>query len=84
MGLTTRYLHRVAKGKLATFEGSEAIQNTAKRGMESSQVEFILGDISDTLPRYLSENNQVDFALVDSSHTYQKNHRIYRFTDEAL
>lgn len=78
MGLTTRYLQRVTNKKLATFEGSEAIQNIAKRGMESSQVEFILGDITETLPQYLSENNQVDFALLDSSHTYQKT---IEFTD---
>lgn len=79
VGLTSNYLSRVTNHSLATFEGSEAIQKIAKKGIDGSQIEFILGEISETLPEYLSKHNHpVDFALVDASHSYQKT---IEFTD---
>lgn len=69
-GITTRYLSQKTNGTLYTFEGSEEIQNVAIPSSEYTNVEFILGDISETLPRILSKIETVDFTLLDANHTY--------------
>ncbi|MHA7129986.1 O-methyltransferase [Algoriphagus namhaensis] len=70
MGISTRYLARVTKGRLYTFEGSSEIQRVAMSGTENSPISFILGDFEDTLPKFLKENSSIDFALIDANHTF--------------
>ncbi|NVJ84774.1 MAG: class I SAM-dependent methyltransferase [Algoriphagus sp.] len=71
MGISTRYLSKVTKGKLTTFEGSPSIQEVAMTDFESSNTTFILGKIQEKLPIFLRENSPIDFALIDATHTYQ-------------
>lgn len=71
MGISTRYLASVCKGKVYSFEGSEEIQKIAMEESEKLPVEFILGKITDTLPRLLSTVTNIDFALIDANHTYE-------------
>lgn len=70
MGITTRYIASVTKGKLYTFEGSEEILQIARSTPSPSNTTYILGDISAKLPEMLSTIEQVDFALIDANHTY--------------
>lgn len=70
MGITTRYLSQKTKGELYTFEGSEEILSIAKPVSGYSNIQFILGNISDNLPLFLAKIEKVDFALIDANHTY--------------
>lgn len=71
MGLTSRYLARIASGTTYTFEGSEEIRAFAMGSEPISDLNFIHGKISQTLIEILLEVDQVDFALIDANHTYQ-------------
>ncbi len=71
VGISTRYLSEKTKGRLLTFEGSEEIQNIARRNPLPARAEFILGPIEKTLPEALESVPAVDFALIDANHTYQ-------------
>ncbi len=71
MGITTRYLSKMTKGILFTFEGSKEIQNVARPPKDYSNVHFVLGNISDLLPTILSKLETIDFALMDANHTYE-------------
>jgi predicted O-methyltransferase YrrM len=70
VGLNTKYLARETKGCLATFEGAKELARIASSNLTESTVEIILGNISDTLPEYLSKIDFVDFAFIDANHTY--------------
>lgn len=71
MGLTSRYLSRIASGKTYTFEGSEEIRAIAMGSQAIENLNFIKGKISETLIEILLQVDQVDFALIDANHTYQ-------------
>ncbi|SEF97701.1 Methyltransferase domain-containing protein [Algoriphagus boritolerans DSM 17298 = JCM 18970] len=71
VGISTRYLSKVTKGKLYTLEGSPEIQKVATRNPKPHHTEFILGPIHETLPTLLSQIPKVDFALIDANHTYE-------------
>lgn len=71
MGVSTRYLAAISQGEVFSFEGSEAIQSLAKTGAEKLPIQFILGDIRQSLPEFLSAEKTVDFALLDANHTYE-------------
>lgn len=70
MGLSTRYLAEVTKGRLYTFEGAPEILNAAQFESFPKHVEAILGPIEIHLPPLLSQLETVDFALIDANHTY--------------
>lgn len=70
VGLNTKYLARETKGCLATFEGAKELARIASSNLTESTLEIILGNISDTLPEYLSKIDFVDFAFIDANHTY--------------
>ncbi|MCH7411411.1 class I SAM-dependent methyltransferase [Belliella sp. DSM 111904] len=71
VGLTTRYLSKVTKGKLFTIEGSSALWHKAQSYQTHSNTTFLLGEIEKTLPVLLSSIEKLDFALIDATHTYQ-------------
>jgi predicted O-methyltransferase YrrM len=77
MGISTRYLSLKTNGKLYSFEGSAEIQSVAKPVLNYSNIQFILGNITDKLPSILSKIETVDFALIDANHTY--NGTLYYF-----
>ncbi|WP_338221582.1 O-methyltransferase [Algoriphagus sp. oki45] len=70
MGISTRYLAEVTKGRLFTFEGSPEILNAARFQPFPQQVQAILGPIESNLEPLLSQLEAVDFALIDANHTY--------------
>lgn len=71
MGISTRYLASICEGKVFTFEGSPEIQKIAKQNSKNLPIEFILGDLAETLPKFLASNPTIDFVLIDANHTYQ-------------
>ena len=70
VGISTRYLRKATRGKLFTYEGSDAIQKIAMREPYPDRTEFVLGSIKNTLPISLGRIPLVDFALIDANHTY--------------
>ncbi len=71
VGITTRYLNKVTKTKLLTFEASDELIKVAKGDSKLSKVKFVAGDINFTLPEELSEIKKIDFAFIDANHTYE-------------
>ena len=71
VGITTRYLSQVTRMQLLTFEASEALIQVAKTDLNLTNIKFVLGDISFTLPQELEKVDKVDFAFIDANHTYQ-------------
>lgn len=70
LGINTRFLAAVTQGTLYTFEGSDALLQKAKEPGAPSNVEYVAGEISQTLPKVLAQVQQVDFALIDATHTF--------------
>jgi len=70
MGLTSRYLSRITSGTTYTFEGSEEIKAIAMGSESFENLNFIQGEINETLPEILRRVDHVDFALIDANHTY--------------
>jgi len=70
VGLNTKYLARETNGCLATFEGAKELARIASSNLTESNVKIVVGNISDTVPEYLSKIDLVDFAFIDANHTY--------------
>lgn len=70
-GVSTRYLSKATKGKLWTLEGSKEIQQVAQRSPLPVNTEFVLGNITTTLPELLKGIDPLDFVLIDANHTYE-------------
>lgn len=71
MGISTRYLSQSIKGTIYTFEGSIDLYRKAQEHFPPSNIKFVLGDITDTLPAFLMDVESIDFALIDATHTYE-------------
>lgn len=71
MGISSRYLSKVTKGRLFTFEGSEEIARIAQPSKGFSNLEIILGELNKTLPETLGKIEKIDFVLIDATHTYE-------------
>lgn len=71
VGITTRYLNKVTKSQLLTFEASEELIQVAKGDYKLPKVKFVVGDINFTLPEELKKISKVDFAFIDANHTYE-------------
>lgn len=71
MGISTRYLSKVTKGSLFSFEGSEEIARVAKPTQGFDNIQIHIGDLSEMLPVTLGMLEEVDFALIDATHTYE-------------
>lgn len=71
VGINARYLAREVKGEFYSFEGAKALFQKAQENNPPKNIRYILGQIQDTLPPLLSEKGQVDFALIDATHTYK-------------
>ncbi|WP_297337634.1 class I SAM-dependent methyltransferase [Algoriphagus sp.] len=78
LGISTRYLSRVTKGNLYSFEGSSEIQKLARQDFDQAHVKFILGPIEDRLSEILKQVNSLDFVLIDANHTYQATTRAFQ------
>ena len=69
LGISTRYLSKVTKGNLWTIEGAEELWRVSQQDPKPTNTEFVLGDISQVLPKILEDLPKVDFALIDGNHT---------------
>ncbi|WP_228779876.1 O-methyltransferase [Aquiflexum lacus] len=79
VGINTRYLSRVTKGRLFTFEGSDSLWKKAQENKIPENTQYIRGTIDETLPRKLYEIEMVDFVLIDATHTYDASLLYFRF-----
>ncbi|WP_268036617.1 O-methyltransferase [Algoriphagus sp. PAP.12] len=71
MGLNARYLSKVCKGKVYTFEGSKELAKVAFEKDLPENITPIIGPIETNLPDFLEEISPIDFALIDANHTYE-------------
>lgn len=71
MGITSRYLSKVTQGKLYTFEGSNEIARVASPSQGFDNLTMVVGELKTTLPKTLNKQKEVDFALIDATHTYE-------------
>ncbi|MDX1905142.1 MAG: class I SAM-dependent methyltransferase [Thermonemataceae bacterium] len=82
LGITTSYLAKAAPkdAKIYTFEGAENLLNLAKKNTELlhiQSIDFVLGNIDETLPKVLKKITQVDFAFIDANHRYEPTKRYF-------
>ncbi len=76
LGLTTLYMTEAmpSKSKLYTFEGSESLaakaKGNAKKYFSKKQrnIEFVIGNIDDTLPKKIKEIDRLDVVFFDANH----------------
>lgn len=71
-GLTTAYLAST-KANVISFEGDPTILSYAKSNFKKlslQNIDVILGNINDTLPKYLDSVDSLDFVFFDANHTY--------------
>lgn len=72
LGINSCYLAEVTQDKLYTFEGAEELIRLAKKNINGfEKIHLIAGDISETLPIFLKDQQSVDFAFIDANHTYE-------------
>lgn len=72
LGINSRYLAEGTQNKLYTFEGADELVRLAKKNLHGyEKIELIAGDISETLPIFLQNQQSVDFAFIDANHTYK-------------
>lgn len=71
LGINSGYLAEVTRGRLYTMEGAEELVRVATENIARyKNARLIPGDISETLPIFLQDQQAVDFALIDANHTY--------------
>lgn len=72
IGINAMFLAKADENvQVATFEGSPEVARIARELFKENQVtniQIIEGNIDDTLPRYLSSVEKIDFALIDANH----------------
>jgi predicted O-methyltransferase YrrM len=71
LGITTRYLSKVTKNKIYTFEGDPRLIEIFKNHLTEQNIEIIEGNIHATLPIQVADLPSIDFALIDATHTKQ-------------
>lgn len=85
LGLTTLYMAEAmpSKSKLYTFEGSDnlaakAKENTKKHfSNKQKNIEFVIGNIDDTLPKKIKEINRLDVVFFDANHRQEPTLRYF-------
>jgi predicted O-methyltransferase YrrM len=70
-GINVQYLAQATLGKVYTIEGSKALQEKASSYNENHKIVYLKGKIQELLPPLLAKVGQVDFVLIDASHTYR-------------
>lgn len=74
LGITSLYLAQLKTSKVCTFEGNSALANVALTNFESIEtknIQLIVGNIDETLPKFLQTPQKIDFVLIDANHRYQ-------------
>ena len=93
LGITTIYESKAYdNSKIVTFEGCPATATIAKQNFEElncKNIEVIVGNIDETLPKELAKINQLDFAFFDANHRYEPTIRYFELclqkaTEESI
>ncbi len=71
LGINCLYLAKSTRGNLFSFEGSPSLLEKAYTINTFNNINYISGNITKTLPEHLKTNDEVDFALIDATHTYE-------------
>lgn len=72
LGINAGYLAERTTGSVFTFEADSSLLEIAKNiNSNYSNITFIPGRITDTLPDFLMRQPRIDFIQVDAHHTYQ-------------
>ena len=75
LGITTIYESKAYRdARVTTFEGCPATAAIAQKNFEASNcqnIEVVVGNIDETLPKAISQIEQLDFAFFDANHRYQ-------------
>ena len=81
LGITTLYLAKAnPQGRVFTFEGCpETAQIAAKNfaDLGSTNIEIIIGNLDETLPRQVAISPPIDFAFFDANHRYEPTVRYF-------
>lgn len=73
-GITSMYLANIRNTFVYTFEGAPDLAALARRNFkfgDTQNIELIVGDISETLPRFVSSSPKIDVVLMDANHRYE-------------
>jgi len=68
------YLANIKNSYVFTFEGAPDVAALAKRNFkfdDHQNIEVITGDITETLPRFVSSSPKIDAVLMDANHHYE-------------
>lgn len=81
LGLTTAYLSKVDKNiKVNSFEGCSETAKIAQENFDTlslKNIEIIVGNIDETLPKKLKEISSLDFIFFDANHRYEPTIRYF-------
>lgn len=70
-GITSMYLANYKGTTVFTFEGAKEIAAIARRNfkyLDSDNLKLITGNLTETLPEFLSGTNKIDLVLMDANH----------------
>jgi len=74
LGLNTLYL-ALEQRRVVTFEGCPTSATEARKNWQefefSKDIELIEGNINQTLPAFLAQEDKTDFVFMDANHTYE-------------
>lgn len=85
LGLTTAYLsNQNADNQIVSFEGCPETAKIAQQNFDKlalKNVEIIMGNIDETLPKKMQEISNLDFVFFDANHRYEPT---IRYFEECL
>ncbi|MDO6436153.1 class I SAM-dependent methyltransferase [Cyclobacterium sp. 1_MG-2023] len=72
LGINTAYLATVSKGILYSYEGDPILAGLAREHLsKESHINFVTGNLNETLKISLSVLKSIDFVLMDANHRYE-------------
>lgn len=72
LGINTAYLATVSKGILYSYEGDPILAGLAREHLsKESHINFVTGNLNETLKISLSVLKSIDFVLMDANHSYE-------------
>ena len=81
LGMTTAYLAKAkSDNQLFTFEGCPQTAAIARQHFESlgcQNIQLVVGNLDETLPKQVQAINQLDFAFFDANHRYEPTVRYF-------
>ncbi len=81
LGLTTAYLANVAaESQVVSFEGCAETAKIAQENFDKlslKNIEIIIGNLDETLPKVLEKTKPLDFVFFDANHRYEPTIRYF-------